>query len=190
MESAFIHYLTLYRSLGYLLIFIGLLIEGELVLFTAAFLTHQGAFDFGDTLIVVLGGVLAGDMMWYLIGIKLNGTHYWWQRWFNRLAEPFDRHILTRPFHTIFLSKFAYGLHRATLVRAGMLKIARSDFFKADIVAALLWIVIIGGLGYGASVSYLALKHYLRFAEIELLLALIGFFLLLHFTSRYLKKEL
>lgn len=190
MHSPFIYYLILYKPLGYFLIFFGLLIEGELVLFTAAFLTQQGAFDLGDMFIVVLGGVFAGDLLWYFVGARLNGTHHFWQERINRFAKPFDRHILTSPLRTIFISKFTYGLHRAILVRSGMLGIAPRDFIKADAASVLIWIGIIGGLGYGASASFLILKHYLRFAEISLFFGLIGFFLILHFSSHFFKKEL
>lgn len=190
MYSLVIHTLTLYRPLGYFLIFISLLIEGEFVLFTAAFLTHQGAFDIGDMFMVIISGVLAGDMLWYFAGTLLDGTNYWWQKWFNRFTKPFDRHLAESPFRTIFISKFTYGFHRAIIVKAGMLKIARSKFLKADIASAFLWIGIVGGLGYGASASFLLARRYLRLAEVGLILVLIIFFLLLHFTSRYFQKKL
>lgn len=190
MHSLVIHTLIFYRPIGYFLIFIGLLIEGEFVLFTAAFLTHQGAFDIGDMFIVAVSGVLLGDILWYFAGTLLNGKKYWWQKWFNRLAKPFDRHLAENPFRIIFISKFTYGLHRAILIKAGMLKIARGEFLKADAASAFLWIVIVGGLGYGASASFLPVSHYLRLAEVGLALGLVGFFLILHFASRYLQKEL
>lgn len=180
-----------YRPMGYFLIFIGLLIEGEFILFIAAFLTHQGVFDLGGMFIVVVSGVLIGDILWYFVGTRLHGTNYWWQKWFDRIAKPFDRHLVERPSRTIFISKFTYGFHRAILIRAGMLRIAAGEFLKADALSAFIWIGVVGGLGYyGASAFSLLARQYLRLVEVGLALGLISFFLLLHFVSHYFQKKL
>lgn len=76
MDSFVLHYLTLWRPLGYLLTFLGLLFEGEAVIFTAAFLTHRGFFDGGDIFFVIIAGVITGDILWYLAGcVFLDGRH-------------------------------------------------------------------------------------------------------------------
>jgi len=180
----------MYRPLGYFLIFLGLLLEGEFILFTAAFLTHQGVFGFGHMAVVVVVGVLMGDVLWYLAGTRLAKTHYRWQKWFNRIAGPFDRHIMKRPFHTIFISKFTYGLYHVIVLRAGILGVKLRDFLKADLPSVFIWSVVVGGLGYGASAFFLLLRHYLRFFEMALLLGLVSFFLILHLISRRIREEL
>ena len=189
--SIFLHYLTIYAPLGYLLIFVGLLLEGELVLFTAAFLTYRGVFDFGPMFLVVISSVLLGDLGWYFLGRKyLNGSFSFLNRWVEKFAKPFDNHLRSRPSRTIFISKFAYGFHRSILVRSGSLKIPLKEFFKADIVASIFWIAIVGGLGYGTSSLFLFLRRYLKFAEVALFFGLILFFALSSFISRRSKKIL
>jgi membrane protein DedA with SNARE-associated domain len=179
-----------HKLLGFFLVFAGLLIEGEFVLFIAAFLTEQRIFNAGYMLIIVICGVLLGDILWYFAGRRLNGTGYWWQKWFDHIAKPFDRHLVKNPFRTIFISKFTYGFHRAILLRVGELRIEFGRFLKADIASAVIWIGIIGALGYKASASFLILRHYLRLAEAGLVIGLIGFFLFLHFVSHLLQREL
>lgn len=190
-DSVLLHYLTIYAPLGYLLIFVGLLFEGEFILFTAAFLTHRGVFDFGDMFLVVISSVLIGDMGWYFLGRKyLNGSFSFLNRWVEKFVKPFDDHLVSRPLRTILIVKFTYGFYRATLLRCGSLKISLKEFFKADLVASIFWIAIVGGLGYGTSSLFLFLRHYLKFAEVALFFGLILFFALSSFISRRSKRIL
>lgn len=190
MESLALHYLTLWRPLGYALIFFGMIIEGDITLFIALFLTHQGFFDFGDAILAVFSGVCIGDFLWYRIGIRLNGRPSFFSSWIERLSRPFDNHLVMRPLHTIFLSKFAYGLNHVALMRSGMLGVQKSKLFKSDFSATVLWVSIVGGFGYFSSASLLLAKHYIRFAEFALLAALIIFFALEGLLKRYVVRKL
>lgn len=110
--------------------------------------------------------------------------------WIDRLAKPFDQHLSLNPPRTIFISKFIYGLHRTIILRSGMLKIPLSKFLKADVPAAILWIGIVGGVGYATGISSLLFKRYLPIAEIVLFLGLVGFLVFVRLVSQFLKKEL
>ncbi len=167
MHPYLFHYLVDWRPLGYLIIFLGMVFEGDGFLFATAFLTAQGFFDLGDSLAVVLFGVAAGDVLWYWFGVWLQDS--WIGRWAARVAKPFDRHLIERTKRTLFISKFTYGFHHAMLLRAGTLRIPFWRLFKIDLAAILLWVAVIGGLGYGFSGSYELLKHYVHFAELGLL---------------------
>ncbi|MBI1755382.1 VTT domain-containing protein [Candidatus Azambacteria bacterium] len=192
MESLLLHYLVLWKPLGYALLGAGMMVEGDATLFTAAFLTQQGFFDPGDMLFWTLSGALAGDIIWYYLGVRFTNAapSSLVARFVNRLAKPFDGHLIKRLFHTIFISKFTYGIHHALLMRAGMLGITIRDYMLAAFPATILWFVIIVAIGYAFGESFLLLKHYLRFAEIALLAALILFFVLEHFISVRSKKKL
>lgn len=185
-SSLFIHYLILSRPIGYALVFTGMIIEGDILLFTAAFLTHQGIFDIGDMLVAVLAGTIVGDMLWYMLGFRLNHSSLFLRRWIDRIAWPFDKQLMSRPFHTIFVSKFIYGIHHALLIRAGNLKLPFKKFALVDFAAIVLWIAAVGGLGYVSGLSFTLLKHYLRFAEFGLAVGLLVLFILLHLTKKRL----
>lgn len=187
-ESAFISYLLLYKPLGYLLIFLGMVVEGEAVFFIAAFLAHQGYFDFGDMALVLIGGAFTGDILWYELGRRIRNSGSSFSKWIYRVTDPFDEHILSRPMRTIFISKFLYGLNRATLVRAGMLHISFRAFIKSDVPALLLWLLIVGTLAYLFGASFLILKRYVRYVEVGILLGLALFFFLLKAVVRPAKK--
>lgn len=184
-SSLFIHYLTLSRPIGYVFVFIGMIIEGDVLLFIAAFFTHQGIFDIGDMLVAVLAGTIVGDTLWYVLGFQLNNSFLFLKRWIDRIARPFDKQLRSRPFRTIFISKFIYGIHHALLVRAGSLKLPFKKFALVDLAAIVLWVATVGGLGYVSGSSFVFLKHYLRFAEFGLALGLVVLFILSHIIKSY-----
>lgn len=184
-------YLVWWRPIGYLIIFLGMILEGDIVLFTASFLTHQGFFDIGDMTVAILGGVLIGDIFWYAMGSRISGNaQSFFARWIERIAHFFDKHIRQRPFRTIFISKFAYGMHHALLARAGMIRLPFREFLRNDIAASALWILIVGGLGYGSSVSFIFLKHYLRFTEVVILAGILLILFLDYAVARRSRKIL
>ena len=159
------------------------------MLFTVGFLTNGGYFDVITMLLVVFFGVMIGDNVWYVLGevIKENSV---FGRFITRIVKPFDEHLKKRTIWTIFISKFVYGLHRPTLLRAGMLRLPFKKFIEGDISASIIWIFLIGGLGYISSASFLLIKHYLRYTEITLLLGLITFILISHIITHISKKKL
>lgn len=190
METILFHYVTTWRIVGYSIVFLGLLVEGDAILFAAAFLTHQGFFDLGDMILVVFSGVLVGDSLWYWLGRKLTVSSNFFLRRLNHIAARFDEHLRNRPLRTIFTSKFAYGFHHAVLIRVGFVGIEWKELMKVDIVATLLWIIAVGGLGYFSSAAFTGAKHYLRIAEIGVLIAFILFFVLEYFITQRVKEKL
>lgn len=176
-ESLLMHYLLLSPFVGYTAIFLGMIIEGDVLLFTAAFLTHQGIFNISYMLVFVFAGTIIGDVFWYLLGFKLNHSFLFLRQQINRISRPFDKKILSRPFHTIFISKFIYGINHALLIRAGNLKLPFSEFILADLAATILWIFLVGGLGYSAGASFALFKHYLRFVELWVAIGLVTIFI-------------
>ncbi len=191
MQHTIIPFLILWKPLGYLLVFFAMMIEGDLALFTTGFLTNLRVFDPFDILAIVFAGVLVGDTLWYELGRRLEKhAPDLIKRWIEKIAGPFDEHIRNRPFRTIFISKFTYGVHRIILARAGMLGIKFGEFLKSDIVASSAWIAIVGGLGYFSGLSFELAKHYLKFAEVTLLIALVIFVLLLKLISNRSRREI
>lgn len=185
----FLHYLAEYQTLGYIIIFLGMMIEGDIFLFTAGFLVNRGYFAIDMALLAVFSGTLIGDNLWYVFGEVIKENSFF-SRFITRLTKPFDEHLRVRTFRTLLITKFAYGVHRPTLFRAGMLRLPFKKFIEGDIIAIVLWIFFIGGLGYLSSVSFILIKHYLRYTELTLLFGLILFILISHLVSHISKKKL
>jgi len=188
MESFLFHYLTFWEPLAYILIFIGMMLEGDTVLFIAAFLTHQGILHPLPMLLTALWGMILGDNLWYSLGFKLRNSNTALNRWAEKLAQSFDEHFKKHPFRTIFLSKFTYGVGHAIFFRSGAIRIKWNKLEQSDILATLFWMLIVGGLGYFTSASFSLVKHYLKFGEVALLLGLIIFFALEHLMVKKSKR--
>lgn len=189
-DSIILPFITAFPVLGYMFVFFIMMFEGDVALFTVAFLTSQDYFDFWDMTFTALGGVLIGNILWYWAGIHLNRLSPFIYKWSERIGKPFDDHLVKRTFRTFFISKFTYGVHHALLLRAGTLKMPLITFIKNDFLATVIWFTIIGSIGYTAGASFAHAKHYLKYAEIGLLIALIGFFVLEHVVRKRSREKL
>lgn len=175
MSTVFLHYLTSSRPLGYSLFFLTATLESDGTLYVAAFLARQGFFDLGDVLIVVVSGAFAADYFWYWVGRRLGPRAPRPVRWFMNAASAFDSSLLHRPLRTMFISKFAYSLHRPLLFRMGELGVQPSVFLRNNVISTLGWMIVVGGLGYVSGASFSLIKHYMRVVEIAVLGGLLLF---------------
>lgn len=192
MESLLANYLTAWEPLGYILIFIVMMFEGDTALFIAAFLVHQGALSLIPVVLASLWGMILGDNLWYSLGLKMKNNDRFpiAKKWAEGLAQPFDDHLRQNPFRTIFLAKFTYGFNRAIITRAGMLNLKWKKIEESDILATLAWGIIVGGLGYFSSASMSYLKSYLRYGEVALFISVAIFVILERIISTQSKKRL
>lgn len=175
---------------GYALVFLGMILEGDAVLFTAAFLAEEGIFNPFVMAVVVFAGVITGDFCWYSLGRWLGSSSVRVQKWIQKIPQSLDAKLHARPLRTILISKFTYGFHHAVLLRVGASKLRRADFVRYDIIAALVWMAIVGGLGYFSGASFSLIKHYLKTAELGLLFILIIFFVVWHFIINRSRETL
>ena len=179
MDNLILNNLDLWRPLIYSALFLGLLMEGEAVLFTAVYLVHQGKLDPGDTIGIAVCGVLIGDSLWYFGGPAISGL-------------PIIKKIVARvpkDFDAVIASKFIYGFHRPTLIRLRAVGVVYSNFLKADIPGALFWISVISSLGYLFASSASALKEYFKYWEIGLAVSLIIFYFISKLVSKLILKK-
>jgi len=181
-------YVVRWDEVIYLIILVGLLFEGESVLFAAYFFVNQGYLNLELVTFIAIAGTISGDILWYLLGAKLQKIPIL-KKWIERLAGVIDKQLLTNPIRAIFVSKFAYGTHRITLIRSGALKISFRLYFKYASLASLLWVTIIGSLGYASSaLAGSIFPHYIKFAEIALLIGIIILFILSWLISKIFRR--
>ena len=190
MDSFLTHYLTIGQFTGYAIAFLGMIFEGEIILFSVAFLARAGVVDFSGMAVAIVAGVFVGDLYWYWIGAVIARRWRWVEKIVRAVCEPFDEVIARRPFRTILISKFIYNLGHLTIARAAMIRIGFRQFVKSDFPAALVWVVIVGGLGYFSGGSLGFVRHVFHYAEITLLFAVVIFFLVWKYATDFLKKWL
>ena len=121
----FISFVEAHRFIGYAILFVGMLLEGETILIGAGILVHLKAFDPFDTLVIAFSGVIIGDFLWYYLGMFLYNKYsekkmvIYAKKNILRFLPNFEQ----KPFWSIFASKFIYGLNHSALVFSGFLKV-------------------------------------------------------------------
>lgn len=185
----FISFVEAHRFIGYAILFVGMLLEGETILIGAGILIYLKAFDPFDTFMIAISGVIVGDFLWYYLGMFLHKRYaenkmiVYAKKNILRLLPNFEQ----KPFWSIFASKFIYGLNHSALVFSGFLKINLTLFAKAEILASIMW--TIGNLILGYMMSYAAINitHNIKFFGViivSLILVFIGVQRLITYLAR------
>lgn len=161
---------SLVGTYGYLLVFAGTLLEGETVLLAAGFAAHQGLLNWWAVVAVACVGGTLGDQLAFLLG-----------RWkgnsliarfpalarrapqVHRLLERFDLVL-------ILIVRFLYGLRIAGPVIMGSSRIPLPRFSILNMIGAVIWAVLIAGVGYTFGAATESMFSNLEHAEVFLLL--------------------
>jgi membrane protein DedA with SNARE-associated domain len=160
----FVSFVEVHRFAGYLLLFIGMLFEGETLLLGSGILIHLGAFDPLDTYFIAFAGALIGDFLWYYLGSFLR-DRYPENRFINyvkRTILRFIPHFERKPFWSIVASKFIYGTNRSAIVFSGFLRINVWLFAKAELFVVTIWTMLTLMLGYALSYTAINITHNLK----------------------------
>lgn len=189
--NTFIPFVQDHRTWGYVLLFLGMVLEGEVFLIVSGMLARLGAFSFGEVLWVALAGVMVGDVFWYGVGVVLS-------RFDGRvpLTKAAERSVLmffpnfrTKPFFSILFSKFIYGVNHAALVFSGVLRLDFPLFLRAEFLASFVWVAIYGVAGYMFGHAALAVTNKVtRFALLALAF-MVGFILLERWITNYYARQ-
>jgi len=173
---------------GYLVLFLGLVLEGEGIVLAFAFLTRLGFFNFYLILPFIFLVEVIGDSFWYWLG------RGWGEKiiilFFSR--ERFAK--IKSHFHngggkTVFISKFVYSMNKITMITAGSTKMGYKKFISYDLAAVLIWTLLFFTLGYLFGHSFVLLKKYVTGAEQILLIILVIFVAIRYLIGRRVKSK-
>jgi membrane protein DedA with SNARE-associated domain len=150
-----------HQIFAYVLIYLGLIFEGEFFVIFTGILAHLGALDFSFALLFVFLGGLSKTFIGYALGEFLykKFNHH---RFFNYI-EKRVYNILPRfkekPFWSIFISKFIIGANNVVIIFSGFEKIDYRKFLKAEISAIIIWASLLLSLGYFFSYTALHISR-------------------------------
>ncbi len=162
---------------GYLAVFLGSLIEGELIVFIAGFLAQQGHLTIGWIIFVaVIGGLTRDQGLFFLsrrkgmsflkkfpnVHIKVNAQ---------------SQKISKRPFGLALFSmgfRFLYGLRGLAPIILGASDIGTFRFVITNILSTLIWACVFAGLGFGLGKLVSFFVGALAFLEILVVCAILG----------------
>jgi undecaprenyl-diphosphatase len=179
---------------GYLVVFIGVMLEGtgvplpgETVLFAAGVLVHRGVLDFGDALFSGILGTVVGNQIGYWVG-RFGGRPFvlrWGRYAFitpERLGHAeafFARH----GGRAIFLSRFVVGLRVFGALVAGTSRMPWGRFALYNVLGGTVWAAAVVSLGYFLWASISLIEHWVGRVSL-LLFATLAFALLLRWAYR------
>lgn len=148
--DTFIPLVQSHHVLAYGALFAAMLIEGETFLIIAGMLASLRAIDFGDVLWVAFVGVLLGDALWYMLGMFVARAEKlsFLARAAEKSVTPFLPRFRERPFLSIFLSKFIYGVNHGVLILSGIIRVPFPLYMKAETVASFVWVATYAVAGY------------------------------------------
>lgn len=148
--------------------------EGEAVIYSVMYLAFERLLPLHIVVPVICASVLATDFISYKIG---QHGHKFFPRLaagYGRLTAPMDSRLQRLSLSVYLISKFAYGLHRAVLIRSGMIGIPFRRLFVINLLTSTIWIAVISGAAYASWRSISIVKTSLHFFELGLIVGIIA----------------
>lgn len=176
----------------YLLIFLGVAIEGPAVTLAAAALAGTGVLDPYCVFLSAASGNVTGDLCWYLLGRM--GKIETLMRWFPSLArlrpqiERLKQEVARRALRMLFVAKLALGVASIpTLIAAGIARVPWLRVLGIQLLGEVIWsgTLVLFGVFLGQYVALL--EKDLRIASLAGSVILL--LLLLWFLRRRLLYE-
>jgi membrane protein DedA with SNARE-associated domain len=187
LALTFMDFVEMHRVIGYFLLFIGVMVEGEAILLIFSFLASQGYVSIDVVMLVTFLGVIIGDNIWYeagkAYGQKLYdgiGKHFINQQLFEKIRNNIKEHN----FKYIFFSKFIYGLNHFVIMVAGYEKEDPKKIMKLDVLGTIPWICVVSTIGYSFGYALKTFKHLKFEITVTGVILLVAFI----FAEKYIKK--
>lgn len=150
-----------HQVLAYLVIYLGLVFEGEFFLISTGVLVHLGALNFWFSLLCVLLGAFSKTFIGYAFGKflykKFNGHGLF--KYLRRRVYTLLPQFKKRPFWSIFISKFIFGANNIAIVFSGYERINYRKFLEAETLSILIWAPALLLLGDIFSFTALHISH-------------------------------
>ncbi len=170
------HLVEDYQLLAYVIIFLGLIIEGEFILLSTGVLLHLGAFSFFPVLLFIFMGLMAKTFFGYYLGQTLHTkwNHTRFLQYIDRRVSSVMPHFKASPFWSIFISKFIMGVNNLVIIFSGYHKINFRKYMEAEISSTIIWAPVLISLGYFFSYTAISVSREIwRFSFIVLVLTIL-----------------
>ncbi|HTT11078.1 MAG TPA: DedA family protein [Burkholderiaceae bacterium] len=169
---------------GYWVLAIACFLEGETVLVLAGFAASRGHLDpLGVVAVAAVAG-FAGDQFFFWLG-RVHGTAVLAR--FPPVAQQGERvfHLIERYQAWVVIGvRFAYGLRIAGPIIIGTSRISPTRFLAFNAIGAIIWAILISGVGYVFGEAAEAMLGGLQNIEAWLVFGLIALVMLVLFVQR------
>lgn len=133
---------------GYLMIFLGGIMEGESVLLIGGLAAFKGYLFLPYIIIVAVVGAMLGDAAWFFLGRWKGERALVRCKFIERFARHPVRMIHAHPYLTAFSLRFMYGFRHVIPFSLGFSSISSFAFIILNFLGALTWASVIVFSGY------------------------------------------
>ena len=140
---------------GYLILFPGIVVEGEAFLLAGAFMAHRGVLDLPLVIAVAVAATMSGDQLYYRAARsrgrawleRRKGARAKYAKWIDLTAR--------RGVWLLLASRWTFGLRIVIPAACGAVGMRPAVFTIVDFVAVLIWALTLGLAGYysGAAIE-------------------------------------
>lgn len=160
----------------YIFAFLGAIFEGTFIMILAGVLYKFGYFNFWGLMAVLIGGYFINGFGFYLLG-RFGGNKILekWGKHFHltkNLIEKLEEYFKNHSVKTLFITRITYGLSMIVFIIAGSFRMRWKKFIGVSLMASVVWVLALVGLGYVFGVSYRALTVINKSITIGLTIAL------------------
>ncbi len=135
-------------SYGLIVVYLGVIIEGDSVLLAAGFLAHQGVLHPTGVFLAAFAGSLTGDQILYYVGRYARDSRLV-KRQTARPAFVRVLDLITRHRVLFILSfRFIYGVRTISPIAIGIAGVPPLLYTVLNVIAAAVWAALITSIGY------------------------------------------
>ena len=182
------------RNIGYISMFVLMVIEGPVITLISAFAASLGWFNIWIVFILSMAGDVTGDVLLY--GLGYWGGHRTLE-WFQKITHIQSATVekLENLFHKhgtkiIFAVKSTTGLCWITFVAAGSVKMKFKAFLTGSIGGGIVWSGLLVALGYFFGFAFRQIDQYIRYAGIVIFCSAIAIYAGITFYKKWQGKKL
>ena len=178
---------------GYVLLFVGVIVEGETPLVLASMMANQNHLDLALVLSVAFVAAILGDQVLFLIA-RYKGKQWLKKSAFlSRRLEKAIKLMQNNDVFVILIMRFLYGLRVVIPALLGLTDIPWKRYFLYNLLGVIIWTIAFSFLGY-----YLARGTNLilgEFASVEVivlvcLVAVVAIFVSMRILTVMVKKTM
>ncbi|QJC30958.1 DedA family protein [Enterobacteriaceae endosymbiont of Macroplea appendiculata] len=133
---------------GYLVVFLGSLIEGETFIIIAGLLASKKILLFYRIVILAVCGSFIGVQLLFHIGHKYSKKILYFLKKYNFNFSKYYNIINNYPYIFILIVRFIYGLRLIGPIIIGITNVSKFKFALFNFIGAVIWAIIFTSAGY------------------------------------------
>ena len=157
---------------GLYAVFFGSMVEADAMPVTSGAVAHLGYFGLAGALAASVGGMFAGDCVFYWLGRGF-GQRIEQIEFYRKHLPKAERFIGKIGVWQILAARVVYGTRNATMLFWGIKKLNFAKFAAIDFLGCLVWGTILTSLGYFVSFGVYSIIGDIKRIEIGLLVIIV-----------------